>query len=377
MKKISLSLACCLSFHVLFAQINYADAKKYIETQAKTSTPYYTNDNNSSSAPGSFLFNEVIPASYDLLAANLAFSEKNQIQKVSFAPLRLKQIYIPALSGSKINLTNNGGAITAGFSIGDDYSINESKRVTRIFNTVYSFDTNSMPRARPKGLYDTTETLKQYLEWYKTSGVKEFQDSVLKEFDRRRLLHVFKWNAGMNMQFFPVLKSKSQEGNFDSLNYHGTKGQNFFIGGSYSYANGSININASYNYFNKRKSADSTQEKRKYNGISFGTSIRLFRLIKKSEVEKKDFYKASMFMPSIYAGFSYEKQTYKGVEAKFAEDKLKWVSVISLFVDVAISPASQFRLSFPIKKSQEFNVIGKNTGLITVLQYNFKLINLN
>jgi hypothetical protein len=377
MKKIFFLLACCLPVQILSAQVNYSDAKKYIAEQAKINTPFYTNDNNTSSTPGSFLFNEVMPASYDLLAANLAFSEKNQVQKISFAPLRLKPIYIPALSGSKINLTNNGGAITAGFSIGDDYSIFESKRVTRIFNSVYSFDTSTMPKARARGLYDSTETLKQYLEWYKTSGVKAFQDSVLKEFDRRRLLHVFKWNAGMNMQFFPVLKSKSQEGIFDSLNYHGNKGQNFFIGGSYSFANGSINVNAAYNYYNKRKSADSTQEKRKYNGFSFGTSLRLFRLIKKSDLEKKDFYKASLFVPSVYAGFSFEKQTYKGAEAKFAEDKLKWVSVTSFFVDVAVSPASQFRLSFPIKKSQEFNIVGKSTGLVTVLQYNFKLINLN
>lgn len=350
--------------------------KQEIKREADQSMPKFTDDNGTSALAGSLLFRDVLPTSYDLLAANLAFSEKNQVQKISFAPFKLRPGYIPVLTASRLSLTNNGGAITAGFSIGDDYSSYECKRVEKLFNKVYDFfdETNIAPVARPIG---ANESAKEYMEWYKNSEIKKHQDALLENFDNRRLMHVFKWSAGMNFQFFPVLKSKSEEGNFDSLNYHGFKGTNFFASGSYSYCNGSINVNGAYTLFNKRKSADSTQEKRKYNGISLGASVRVIRLIKKEELKNKDFYKNNLFIPSVYAGISYEKQTYKGVEAAFAEDKLKWVGLTTFFIDVTVSPASQFRIAFPIKRSQEFNIVGKNTNLVTVLQYNFKLINLN
>lgn len=377
MKYTFLSVILLLPFLRGMAQLKTNAAyKQDIKSEARATMPRFTDDNGSSALSGSLLFRDVLPTSYDLLAANLAFSEKNQVQKISFAPFKLRPGYIPVLTASRLSLTNNGGALTAGFSVGDDYSAYESKRVERIFNKVYdSFDeTKIAPVARAIG---GNESAKEYMDWYKTSEIKKHQDLLLEEFDKKRLLHVFKWSAGMNFQFFPVLKSKSEEGNFDSLNYHGFKGRHFFASGSYSYCNGSVNVNGAYSLFNKRKSADSTQEKRKYNGISLGASVRLFKLIKMDELKNKDFYKNNLFIPSVYAGISYEKQTYKGAEAAFAEDKLKWVTLTTFFIDVAVSPASQFRIAFPIKRSQEFSIVGKNTNLVTVLQYNFKLINLN
>lgn len=56
---------------------------------------------------------------------------------------------------------------------------------------------------------------------------------------------------------------------------------------------------------------------------------------------------------------------------------MKWMRVISFFVDIAISPASQFRLSFPIEKSKEFTGIGTENSVVAVLQYNFAIIDLD
>ena len=188
--------------------------------------------------------------------------------------------------------------------------------------------------------------------------------------------HVTKYSFGYNIQFFPVLESNSVEGNFDSLNYHSIKSNNFFVKGGYSYANGLVNINGAYNYFKKRKSADSTQEKRKYIGYTLGISVRAIPLIKKENLIKKDFYKNSLFVPGIYLGLNWDQTEYRGDEAKFAEDKLKSKSVITISIDFAVSPASQFRLAFPIQKTKEFDIQAKATNIIAVLQYSFKLINL-
>lgn len=338
-------------------------------------TPKFANDNSSLST--SYLFDETNPNGFDLLSANISFTDKNQTQKIGFSPFRLASKYVFLLSNLRINLSHTSGALTSGLSIGNDNSAFESKRVQKIFNDVYSTSNlpdSKIPIAR---LRRADESLPQYMEYYKTSPeMKEFQDKLLAEFESLRLKHVFKYSVGYNIQFFPVLNSKSATGNFDSLNYHAIKANNYFAKVSYSFKNGLINVNGGYNYFNKRKSADSTQEKRRYDGFTFGASIRI-PLMKKENLIKKDFYRNSLFVPGIYVGFIYDRLNYKGSEALFAEDNTNWKSTWTSTLDFAITPAAQFRLAFPIQKSEVFNPNTKLTNNIVILQYNFKLVNLN
>jgi len=366
--KIILSLVFITSAFISFGQ-DRPEAKRLSEKL----TPKFANDNGSLGT--SYLFDETNPNGFDLLSTNISFSDKNQTQKIGFSPFRLSSKYVFLLSNLRINLSNTSGALTSGLSIGNDNSAFESNRVQKIFNDVYS--TSNLPDAqipisRPRGV---DETLPQYMEYYKTR-MKEFQDNLLANFDDRRLKHVVKYSAGYNLQFFPILKSESANGNFDSLNYHAIKANNFFVKGSYSYKNGFININGAYNYFQKRKAADSTQEKRRYDGFTIGATIRI-PLMKKENLIKKDFYKNNLFIPGIYFGIIYDRLNYKGSESIFAEDNTKWKSIWTITLDFAITPAAQFRLAFPIQKSEVFNTNTKLTNNIAILQYNFKLVNLN
>ncbi|MFC4262326.1 hypothetical protein ACFOWM_05530 [Ferruginibacter yonginensis] len=368
--KLLLSILLSIATTMSFGQ-GRQDAKNLSEKL----TPKYTNDNTSMGT--SYLFDETNPNGFDLLSANVSFSDKNQTQKIGFAPFRLSNKYIFLLSNLRINLTHTGGALTSGLSVGNDNAAFESKRVQKIFNDIYApsnLTDSELPIARPRR---ADETLKEYMEYYNTSPeMKAFQDKLLANFDSRRLKHVFKYSVGYNIQFFPVLKSESAAGNFDSLNYHATKANNYFAKGSYSFKNGFININGGYNYFNKRKAADSIQPKRRYDGFTFGASIRI-PIMKKENLVKKDFYKNSLFVPGIYVGFIYDRINYKGAEAKFAEDNTKYKATTTITLDFSITPAAQFRLAFPIQKSEVFNTNTKLTNNIAILQYNFKLINLN
>lgn len=93
-------------------------------------------------------------------------------------------------------------------------------------------------------------------------------------------------------------------------------------------------------------------------------------------MKKKDFYKNSLFIPSIYLGINYERQVYNGDNPFYAEEKLEWKRVVTLSLDIAVSPISQFRIAFPIQKTKEYGTAIKGTRVFSVLQYSLKLINL-
>jgi hypothetical protein len=334
----------------------------------------YLNDNAAGVASGSYLFKEVEGSGYDLLSANATFTDKDQVQKVGFSPLRVVKGYYGIFRNLRINATNNKGALTAGLSIGGDNSAYESRRADRIWKSIASKYEPQLEDARPLGANETAE---EYEKWEKTSKNALIRRKSLDEFDERRLKSVFKWSFGYNSQFFSVLSANSKIGNFDSTNYYGFKGHNLTLNTTYSRANGKWNFSATYNFFHKRKSADSLQKMKSYNGYSLSGSRRIIQLISDENLKERDFYKNSLFIPSIYLGISLESQIYMGKEADFAEDNLKRTTVYSGFIDIAISPASQFRLAFPVQRTKLFDTGGSTTALVAVLQYNFKLINLN
>lgn len=338
----------------------------------RVNAPRYVNDVTANTLSQAQLFSEVDPTGYDLLNANLSFSDKDQVQKIGFSPLRLLNTYYGIFSNLRLNISHRGGALTSGLSLGYDNTAYDSKRVQGLFEH-FSETVKQLPAMGPRL---AEETVNEYRE-REYKFYKEQLDSMANLFEEQRLRHIVKISGGYNAQFFSVLRSKSDNSNFDSLNYHGFKGHNFFISGSYSYRNGWLSVSGGYNYFNKRKAADSLQQRNRYNGWSFGISKRVVRLISEEQLKKKDFYINSRFIPSLYIGFAYEQSDYLGDNYLFAEDNAKHVRVYTPFVDVALSPAAQFRLAIPIRRTEEYVANTKGELVGTVLQFNYKLINLN
>lgn len=349
------------------AQLNDFEKKNMVDSAIKTK-PILIADNTINLYSQSELFNEVNPSGFDLFNTNLSFTDKDQIQKIGFSPFRMiPNWYSLALSNFRLNITNKSGALTTGFSFGYDGSSLDNIKAKKIENT---FNQLSKLRAR-----NINETVAEYTIYYRKEYRKRL-DSLIEVFDTNRLRHVFKASFGYNAQFFSVLSSKSTVSNFDSLNYHGFKGNNLFLNLSYAFSNGSIILSSGYNYFNKRKSADSTQTLNRYDGFSFGISKRIIKLVKDSLLKKKDYYINTRFIPAILVGVSYDKSSYLGQNYLFAEDNAKNIKTVSPFIDFAIDPNIQFRLIFPLKTTREFNNNSDVQKLNSIFQLNYKLVNL-
>ncbi|WP_367866941.1 hypothetical protein [Pedobacter sp. WC2423] len=362
----------------VFAQVSPAVVKQLRdEAKVKGKETPFISDVTGNTLSQNQIFKEVDPLGFDLFNANLSFSEKDQVQKIGFSPLKLISNWYTdwGISNLRISAANSSTGLTSGLSLGYDGSALESARVRGLYTKLKAKldDDKLLPVLRPRGAAESTA---DYTIYYQSVYRKKL-DELIEEFDLARLKHVFKVQGGYNAQFFSVLGSNSPTSTFDSLNYHGFKGNNLFLTASYSFNNGWLNLSAGYNYFNKRKAADSTQILNRYDGFSFGVSKRVVQLIGTEALKKKDFYKNTRFIPSILFGVSYERSKFLGQDYLFAEEGAKHIYTWTPYIEFAIIPTVQFRMGFPFKNSELFDTKSKGQTINTVFQFNYKLINLN
>src|SRR5690554_3413314 len=88
-------LIVCWSIHAQLID-PFVDGKAIKQATA----PRYSSDNATSTT---YLFNETDPIGYDLFAANLSFTDKNQTQKFGFSPFRLSNRYRFLISNFRLN----------------------------------------------------------------------------------------------------------------------------------------------------------------------------------------------------------------------------------------------------------------------------------
>ena len=325
-------------------------------------------DKGSSFTQQSFSLNDIDMSSYDLLSANLSFSDKDQVQKIVFLPFKISQNdHIRKwLSNLKINLALKAGISTFGVGIGGDNSDAFSSRGRKILKTLNKGEkTPRLPTA--------TETFEEY-EKNVLVPYKEHLDSLLIRYNKERTRSVFKWTVGYNVQLFSVLSSRGDVAGFDTLNVHTVKAENYSGTFTYSRNNGGFVLGGGFNYAYARKSAAKSQERINYWTPSASLNFRVFDFMNSSELHKNEDYKKTLFRPAMHAGVSYEYTKADG-DFTYYIDGIKSTSTISPFIDIVISSSSQFRLSVPIIKAEYVDAASK-TVLGANLQYNFKISNL-
>lgn len=101
------------------------------------------------------IFEEVDPLGFDLFNVNLSFSEKDQVQKIGFSPLKLISNWYTdwGISNLRINAANSSTGLTSGFSLGYDGSALESARVRGLYTKLKTKldDDKLLPVLRPRG----------------------------------------------------------------------------------------------------------------------------------------------------------------------------------------------------------------------------------
>jgi hypothetical protein len=315
------------------------------------------------------LFSEVDFSNFDLLSTHLTFSDKNNVQRVNFSPFRLfEKIDNSLLRNTKLNIALKNNITTFGVGLGGDNSDPKLKKrrekwIAKIKKSSF-VETYEIPEDYPK---DCQEKIRQ-----KNARIAS---QYLYMYDSIRTKSVFKWSAGYSVQLFGILSNKGDNALADSLNYFGLKANILTLNCSYGINNGQVQVSGTYNNIKSRQSAVKGQKKILYHGFQFSGSYRLLSFLKGNKLKTSENFIKSLFVPSLNIGVSYDYKYTKG-EVIFIEDGIQKSRTIMPFIDILLSPASGFKLGFPFTRNRSV-IDAKTLQLGAVIQYSFKLVNLN
>lgn len=378
MKKTLLLFFTIFSLH-LFAQQTTGITPDVVADDFMRTDPIIYTNNTSGTFVSSVLYGDVDQNNFDLLNANLRFTDKDQVLKLTFAPFKMLNnpsskladkkngwIFQSLSDNIRLNASQSSSISTLGVSIGIDNSGFNSPNAIKASKRFH----DSVPDAY-KGPQDDAR-FKEYQKRLDDARIRYLKD-------RNRC--VWKLSAGHNTQFFPTFSSSKTDsaGNEkrDSLNYYLLKANIFSFSGSVSLWDNRVSVSAGYFISDSRQSGVKDQKQIPYSGFSAGVNFRVAKLITEERLERNKDYIKTRFIPSVYIGGTYESQatTVGRIDYTYVDKGVLSTSAFTPNIDFCISPASQFRIGFPIIMTK--NVDGsKGTDLGTMLQYTFKITNL-
>jgi hypothetical protein len=343
----------------------------------KINNNYYLSD-QAGSHLSTYIFNNVDMNTYELVAANVSLSDKDQVVKISISPFKfipghfkcnflqstLKENFRLQLSQSKTNTT-------AGVSIGYSNNSPFSKRAANLRNIYFSGEAYSPALG---------ETKADYLKRLKQKRVN-YIEALNKS--------VYKLSLGYTNQMFAVFSSRqtyvdTTKLERDTTNYYLGKSQTISVSGNYTYTGTkkhktSFSILGSLNYILTRQNAQKIKGKEQvpFLGYSVGFNYRIAKFIKTDELKDNVNYIKSAFIPAMYIGLTYESQATSVEKEKYIyiEEGVKKKTAFTPNIDFCITPALQFRIAVPIVRTEKVDG-AKGISAGGMLQYTFKLSNL-
>ncbi len=355
---------------------NPSDYRKHVKPLITSAADHHLSDRASSFTGSSYLFSSIDLSSYELLSANLSFTNEQNNAKVVFAPYKLNNRPVSALAeGIKFNLALQDNVATIGAAFGHDNSSYRSKKSIKLRKKF--FDDNPIPTPEA---WEVTKhgSFSEYEAHVLNPFTRKMMDSLLLAFDESRAKSVFKWSAGYNIQLFPNLFAQGSVSSFDSLNAFNMKSHNFSATCTYSWDNARFTARSSYNQIWSRAIAAEGQKLVPYYGPSIAISARLFSFMKKEQLRKSENYKKSLFIPSLIFGVSWDGKYADGSKqyVPYYQDKIMNKTVTMPYFDILITPAAQFRIGLPITNSvypSKTNEVAGGTNI----QYNLKISDLS
>jgi hypothetical protein len=363
---------------ILYSQMTFAQFDTDVRTDQATGERTITIDDfqtqhNLWDRTGSFtqqplLYSELDISSYDLLSANLSFTDKDQVQKVVIAPFKIGNVTrSPFLSNTKINIALKEKITTIGIGFGNDNSSPFSKKSKKFREAI---DAIEIPDPPGEG---SAEAVLAFMSAFEKNTLLP----ALITYDSMRLRDVFKYSFGYNVQLFPTIFANGDVNGFDSLNHYGLKSHNISMACTYSHNSNQFILTGTYNQIFARTTAVEGQLFVPYYGPAVTASVRLFKFLSYGKLRKMSFFIKSRFIPSLNLGAAWEGKFADGSSKymPYYQDNIKEISTVTPFLDILITPSAQFRLSFPITSNSY--VDGKSTSSLGAnIQYNFKLSNL-
>jgi hypothetical protein len=320
----------------------------------------------------SYIFSEVDQNNYDMLTANIKFTDKDQTIKFTVAPLRFTR---PSQSTGlqilkenfKIQITQTKTNTIGGASIGYDNTSPWSKRAQNFrkeFFTVPAWD-------------GSDKTKDAYLDSLKTR--KAMYNLALYK-------NQFRFNTGYSDKLFALMKSTqihpdSAAPYADTAAYYIEKSKTISLSAAYTRSTMKLGFSviASGYYMLSRPNSQKVlgKEMIPYNGFTISGNVRIFKFMDWNRLKFNENYLKTGFIPALYIGATYD---YLGTNVAndkymYIEDGVKKKTALTFNLDVCISPALQFRIGVPYVVSDK--VDGKKSKDVgATIQYTLKFSNL-
>ncbi|MDC8004269.1 hypothetical protein POV27_09420 [Aureisphaera galaxeae] len=307
------------------------------------------------------IFNDINLNTYELLSTNIQFSEKNNIQKIVFAPLKLinSSGALGFLEETRINIVQKNGITTFGLGFGYDSSSPFGKKADRLFNNI-SF--NSL---RPKNAGEADHEYESFKSnFYKKQSRKyaKFYEDLLK--------NSYKFTLAYNISLFEIIGGDEVDLDMDNIidNANKVESHNYSVNFTYVFSSETA-ISISGHISDKFSNPKGDQERVLYIGGSLSIAHEIISLNKNYE-DSKD-YLTALFKPAILLGASFEYQEAKE-NKEFAKDGIIRKNVITPFLDFKITPKTQFRVGIPI---QNFEGIKDEVSFGPFVQWTLQIAN--
>lgn len=293
------------------------------------------------------LFNVISLNSYELVSSSLIYSKDDQLQKVIFSPFKL--LHNPTKSfidGTKLNISQKDGQLTAGIGFSFDNSNAFSERGDKIYDN--SFNQFHIIKGQGQTQSDDDYNLEK-------AKTRLEQDEVYYTYYENLVSNTYKITFGYNRTFFKVIGGDLVDLDDDMIfdNKHKVKADHLSIGLAYIF-NLSNAANLTLHSSQRFDSAKEDQMRISYLGGSFSYVRRLFELDKDFKNTKT--FRETNFIPGIYAGIAIEYEEARN-NLEFLSDGINKKTIYTPFIEFKISPTNQFRLGIPIQK---FNRLDQN-----------------
>ena len=366
-----ISILLILLPNLLFSQFSTDDV---LEDFMRNEKSRYSFTDLPGTFMSSYVFSEIDFNSYDLFSAGVRFSDKDQVLKITMAPLKLTKVgeseIINELKDNlRVQVSQSNSKSNLGLAIGfGNYQFRKKDKESLLkIDSWKELDPN-------ESLSSFNQRLNEAIYNYRTE-VNKF---------------ILKGSITYNQKFFPIFHSTMQDSgtNFvskDTSNYFGTKSKivglnvsSSFIIKTHTHIISRVAIGASGYLTSNRQNAQKIMGKDiPYAGASLSLNFSPFNILTQNKLAQNANYQKSGFIPSIYLGATWE---YNGTSVgnsfySFIEEGKKAIRTITPNIDFCITPEAQFRIGMPFTNVTMVN--GKKQSLLgATFQYTLKIANL-
>lgn len=310
------------------------------------------------------LFRDVNLSSFDLLTGSLQWKDADQSTKVIFAPLKLRETsrYIPILSEFAINLAQSKGITTFGTGVAYNSKPLASDALLDDLRSILS---------REKGFRDQMvgESAVVY-DRLLSAHLKEQFVRIHDEFYTRLARRAFIASVAFNAQTFGILGGDRIDVDEDGIvdNHYRLRGHEVSSSLTYT-ASQKTGITVSGHLARRRQSSREDAQLASYPGWSVAIGHRVRDL--NPRYRETENYLKSLFIPAIVAGVSLESERCTGSAAS-CDEATRSRRSLTPFVEVKVTPETQFRIGVPLRRTVAFGGTSK-TELAAAAQYVIQL----